>query len=360
MAGFDDAYQTGPAQFWSLTPSGDQGTTLQQDKTEAANNLGAFLQMEIGAGEHVKFLAGIRYDDVSYSYTDRITPALDDARSFTQWTPKLGVAWLVPTGTVYANLGGGTEVPAYNEVDPPAAGGLDTLTGLSPLLKPMSSTTYEIGARQRIRLGGDGANVLRLDGALYLTDVTDDLIPYAGGRYYFNAGKTRRQGIEIGAELGTAAGITLRGSASFSDNTLANYVVDSTYYGVPGATADFSGNQYPGVPAAFYQVALGWAPTGLRFVRFEVAYQGSDSYYADAANTITVPGYGVFNVTLASATPVPLGNGLGLRGFVTVNNVANRNYAASAYINPDYVGGVPVYLEPGLPTNVVVSLAIGR
>ena len=46
---------------------------------------------------HFKFLAGIRYDDITYSYTDRITPALDDSRSFTQWTPKLGVAWLVPT-----------------------------------------------------------------------------------------------------------------------------------------------------------------------------------------------------------------------------------------------------------------------
>ena len=52
---------------------------------------------------------------------------------------------------------------------------------------------------------------------------------------------------------------------------------------------------------------------------------------------------------------MPIGGGLGIRGFVTVNNVANQTYAASAYINPDYVGGVPVYLEPGLPTNVVVS-----
>ena len=116
--------------------------------------------------------------------------------------------------------------------------------------------------------------------------MNDDLIPYAGGRYYFNAGQTRRQGFELGAELATAAGITLRGSATFSDNTLTQLrrrldVLRRARVRRPTTP----GNEYPGVPPAFYQVALGWAPAQLRYVRFEVAYEGSDSYYADAANT---------------------------------------------------------------------------
>jgi iron complex outermembrane receptor protein len=356
----DDAYQDGPARFYSLTPGGDKGPTLLADKTEAANNVGAFLQMELGAGEHARFLLGARYDGIAYSYQDRIDPALNDSRTFTHVTPKLGVAWLMRSGTIYLNLGGGTEVPAYNEVDPPGLGGLDTLTGLNPLLKPMTSTTVEAGARQRVQLGNNAENGLELDGALYVTDVYNDLIPYSGGRFYYTAGQTRRQGFELGAALATAVGVSLRGSVTLANDRYVHYVVDSVHYGRPGATADFAGNEMPGVPPAFYAMELAWAPVQLRHVRIQAALQGNSSYFADDANTITVPSATVFNATISTSTPIPLSAGVGLNAFVTVNNIANRTYAASAYINPDLVAGVPVYLEPGLPRNVVVSFSLSR
>ena len=56
--------------------------------------------------------------------------------------------------------------------------------------------------------------------------------------------------------------------------------------------------------------------------------------------------------------PLYLQEQLGLRGFIGVNNVTDHKYAASAFINPDVVNGVPVYLEPGLPRNFVVGLTI--
>ena len=48
-----------------------------------------------------------------------------------------------------------------------------------------------------------------------------------------------------------------------------------------------------------------------------------------------------------------------VKGFVLVNNLFDRSYAASAWINPDLVAGVPVYLESGLPRNIVMSLLFG-
>ena len=36
--GVDEAYQNGPARFWSLSPEGGKGTTLQSDEREGANN----------------------------------------------------------------------------------------------------------------------------------------------------------------------------------------------------------------------------------------------------------------------------------------------------------------------------------
>jgi hypothetical protein len=55
---------------------------------------------------------------------------------------------------------------------------------------------------------------------------------------------------------------------------------------------------------------------------------------------------------------VPVGGGLAIGGFVTVANLFDRRYVASAFLNPDVVDGVPVAFEPGLPRHLLVSLTL--
>jgi outer membrane receptor protein involved in Fe transport len=57
---------------------------------------------------------------------------------------------------------------------------------------------------------------------------------------------------------------------------------------------------------------------------------------------------------------VEIAGGVGLQGFFTVNNLFDRSYLESAFLNPDVVGGVPVAFEPGMPRNIVVSLSLTR
>ena len=45
---------------------------------------------------------------------------------------------------------------------------------------------------------------------------------------------------------------------------------------------------------------------------------------------------------------------------MTVNNLLDRVYIASAFLNPDVVGGEAVALEPGMPRNVAVGLTLVR
>jgi hypothetical protein len=47
MVGADEAYQSGAILFYSLTPEGERGTTLRDNKGEGANNLGVFAQEEL-------------------------------------------------------------------------------------------------------------------------------------------------------------------------------------------------------------------------------------------------------------------------------------------------------------------------
>ncbi|MDP3775510.1 MAG: TonB-dependent receptor [Gemmatimonadales bacterium] len=362
MAGVDEAYQDGAILFYSLTPEATRGDTLRGNKREGANNFGIFAQQELGLGGRVSVTLGARYDAIAYDYNDFITPALDAGRTFSRVTPKLGVTYrLGAAHALYASAGGGVEAPAGNEVDPPGTFGQDTISALSPLLKPIRSTTFELGTKHVMPLGEDGLlSALAYDIAVYRTDVMNEIVPYQGGRFYLTAGRARRSGVELGLSVHAAGGWQLRSALTYSRNTYEAYVVDSVHYGRPGFFADFSGNRVVGVPDFVYSASLAWSPETAGPFTARLAIQGMSRFFADDANAVTVPGYGIVNLTVGVAEPIGIGRGVGLRGFVTVNNVTDRRYTASAFLNPAFVNGEAVAFEPGLPRHLVVSLEIGR
>jgi iron complex outermembrane receptor protein len=361
LAGVDEAYQDGAILFYSLDSTGNRGTTLRDNKREGANNLGVFAQEQIDVGERVSLTLGARYDAIGYYYDSFIDPTLDAKKTFGRVSPKLGVTWRVtPTRSLYASVGGGVEAPAGNETDPASTFGQDTITAINPLLEPILSTTFEIGTKHLLPLGTGFVRSVVYDVALYTTGVTNDIVPYRGGRFYFTAGRTRRSGIEVGLKLDTRSGLMLQSAVSWSRNRYTAYVVDSVHYGVPGASADYSGHRVVGVPDLVYDVGLRYALSAGMPLSVRLGVHGMSSFYADDANTVNVPGYGIVNATVGFDRPLGITRTIGLRGFVTVNNLLDKAYVGSAFLNPDVVAGVPVAFEPGLPRNLVVSFALVR
>jgi iron complex outermembrane receptor protein len=358
VAGVDEAYQNGPARFWSLSPEGSKGADLQTDKREGANNLGVFVQHELELGERLSILSGVRYDIIRYTYEDILQPQLDDARSFTRLTPKVAVNYRIGAAhSVYASMGGGVEAPAGNEVDPPGTFGQDTVTGLNPLLEPIVSTTWELGTKQALGRGDGLIRLLTYDAAVYYTRVRNEIVPYRGGRFYFSAGRVRRAGAELGLRADLPAGLSVGSAFTWSANKYLEYVVDSVHYGNPGATADYSGNRVVGIPAFTAGAQAAWSPVSVP-LRLQVGLDASAGYWADDVNAVRVPGFAVWSLTLGLRDPVYLGAGMAVGGYVGVANLFNRDYVASAFLNPDVVNGVPVAFEPGLPRHVLVSLSL--
>lgn len=361
MVGFDLAYQDGAILFYSLTPQGTRGDTLRTTKREGALNAGVFLQHEVALGTRWVVLLGARYDDISYYYQDFLAPALDADKAFRGVTPKLGVTWRrTPTHSVYASIGGGVEAPAGNETDPAGTFGQDTVTAINPVLEPIHSTTYELGTRQSASFNGGLLERLSYDIALYDTEVKNEIVPYRGGRFYFTAARARRCGAELGFTLRAKDGLALHSAITYQRHRYRTYIVDSVHYGRPGAIADYSGNQVVGVPRWIYAGALSWTPSSRMPLELRFSVQGTSAYFTDDANQVRVLGYKIFNATLATSGAIALTPGLGLRGFASINNVFNRPYVASAFLNPDVVGGQPVAFEPGLPRSVVVGLSLLR
>jgi iron complex outermembrane receptor protein len=356
--GGDFAYQDGAIQFFNLGPGNVRGTTLQTNKGEAAQNAGAFVQDEIAVGDW-RLLVGARYDDLSYFYKDFINPAINASRRFSRVTPRLGATYRLAAATsVYASLGGGVEIPAGNETDPPPVGIPSSATALNPLLDPILSTTAEVGTRHGVTFERGALRSVSVDAAVYRTLVNNEPVPYNGGRFYQTAGRVERRGFELGLIGELLGGVTLRGTGTFSDNRYRDYLVDSTFLNRPGFSANYAGNQAVGVPTRILSGSVTWRPTVAPWLFAEVGAQGNGAYFADDANRVRVPGFTMYRASIGGERP--LAGGVALRGVIGVENLTNRTYVASAFINPDLVAGAPAVFEAGLPRALFVSFSLRR
>lgn len=360
--GADEAYQDGAVIFHDLTPQGTRGLALRDNKREGANNFGIFADEQVTIGERLLVSAGARYDAISYYNESFIEPATDASRTFSRVTPKFGATWkFSPAHSIYANIGGGVEAPAGNETDPASTFGQDTVTSLNPLLEPIRSTTFEVGTRRMLALG-DGTSLLRsasYDLAFYDTQVRNEIVPYRGGRFYFTAGRVRRQGAELGLAIQAAGGLSARGALTLNRHRYTEYVVDSVHYGAAGRFADYADNRVVGVPDVHFGAALAIEPAVLTGLRLEAGVTGAGRYFADDANRVEVPGHALVNASALFEHASLFGSGRSVRAFMTVNNLFDRRYIGSAFLNPDVVNGEPVAFEPGRPREAVVGLTVG-
>ena len=358
IVGADRAYQNGTILFYSLTPEGTRGTELRDNKGEAAANTGVFAQQEFRFGQRLGLDLGARWDEIRYDYRSFINPALDDEKSFARVSPKLGVNYrLNPTHSVYANMGGGVEAPAGNETDPASTFGQDTVTALNPLLEPIRSTTYEVGTKQMIPIAGRFFSAVSYDFALYRTNVTNEIVPYRGGRFFFTAGRVRRQGAELGAALFGSSDFEIAGSLTTSRNDYIEYTVDSVHYGRPGRTADYAGNKVAGVPSLYYTLSAGRSVSETIPLRLQLNVRGVGDYFVDDANLVEVAAYHTFGATFSTANGIRAGS-FSFKAFLSVENLADKRYIGSAFVNPDVVNNVPVAYEPGAGRTFLFSVSV--
>lgn len=373
LLGFDEQYQDGGISFFELTSQGTKGTFPRSIKQEGANNFGLFLQEELSLFDNtVSVSAGLRYDNITYfnksnDYSFRgdtvssksgTVSKVEGQGSFDQVTPKLGITWRIkPTLSVYANIGGGVEVPAGNETDPPAVYGITKPAAVNPILEPIRSVTAEVGVKNII-IPDDNSIIedVYYDIAAYMINVTNDLIPFGSGGYYVSAGESRRTGFELGIQSRFNGGLTLFGTVSVTNNKYTDYVLDSMYSGKK--TVSYTDNEMPGLPSLFATARLRWNPEFLpqAFIETEMRHVGE--YFADDANTQKAAGYAIFDVS--AGINQHLFEKLYLRLNARISNITDEKYISSVWINPDKARSLSeyAYIEPGLPQAFNISVGL--
>lgn len=338
--GIDNQYQGGPSVFYSLSSTNERGTTLKQNKNEAGLNYGIYLHDE-HTYKNLTFDFSLRYSKARYLLDDFVSPTLSDKMTLTALTPGFGISYgLDEHNYLMVHYAKGVENPAFNEVDPPAE--LDTIRGLSPLLKPSTSHTIETGIKGNYSFGLDFISSFSYNITGYTLWTYGELVPYqiSGGNYNISAGKTKRYGLEASFSLATQNYFVLKSSLTISENSFVEF---------NDGSSDFSGNKIPGIPARQISFNLGYQNP--QFPSLNLQYTNLSKIYIDNANSVAAGSYDKFDLQLLYRMVV---SSVSLNGFIELENLFDKKYISSIAVN----GANGEYYEPGLPRNFTAGIAL--
>ena len=297
--------------------------TLRRDERNTLNNADPYLQASWAFAPRWKLDAGLRWSNVKFVSRDRfIAPGNGDDSGDTRFRrglPMLSLQHELDAGThAYASFGAGMETPTFNEISYRPGG----LPGLNFGLEAAASSSAEIGLRQR--LTGD---VLRgqWSAALFHTGTRNEIVTAdnTGGRSTFrNAGRTRRQGGELGANLLLGSQWQLNTALTLLDATLREGFCDNKGSCVP------AGKRIAGTARTQAAIGLDWRPHSDWRIGADWRHVGTIA--ANDSNSVLAPRYGVL---AASTSYTRQWGAWKLNAFARIDNLANKKYVGSVIVN---------------------------
>ena len=320
-------------------------------------------------------LAG-RYNRTSVRNRDAILPgggagSLDGDHRFSRFNPAVGLTFAPAQGlNAYLGLNQGSRAPSSIELgcaDPENPCKLPNSMAGDPPLKQVVTTTFEAGLR-----GGRSGSYSWSVG-VFRSDSRDDLLFVAdntsGFGYFRNFGKTRRQGLELGANTKLARSFTLGAHLTWLDatyrssetvngasNSSNSEAVDEGLPGVEGTIGIRSGDRIPMIPRQILKVYADWQVMPAWSMGLDMQaiggslargnengqHQPDGVYYLGAGRN---PGYAVFNLNTAFRPA------RGVKLFMAVNNLFDRRYTTAAQLGATGFTAAGTYQSRPFPVN---------
>ena len=294
---------------------GEQGA-LRRNERNLMWNVDPYLQTQWQLTDKLSLDAGVRYSSVWFDSNDYyITPGNGDDSgdaSYHKWLPAGSLKYaLTDAWNVYLSAGRGFETPTINELSYRS----DNQSGLNFGLKPSTNDTVEIGSKTRI---GNGL----FTAALFQTNTDNEIVvdSSSGGRTsYKNAGKTRRQGMELGLDQQFGESWRLKAAWTWLDATYRTNVCDD---------ASCNGNRIPGITRNMGYASFGYQPE-------QGWYAGSDIRYmsdimANDENTAKAPSWTVVGLTTGYKWSY---GRMDMDLFGRIDNLFDREYVGSVIVN---------------------------
>jgi iron complex outermembrane recepter protein len=308
------------------------------DQNEHVQSRGIFLQDELSFSEALTLSFGVRYDDVVFDVTDKFLSDGNDSgsRTLNDVSPMLGISVLLaPNLSFYGTYSTAFETPTTTEFNRPDGGG-----GFNLTLDPQLATNTEVGLR-----GGIGERQ-SFEAALFHIEVKDELIPFEvptspGRDYFVNAGKSRRNGIELSYAVQATDRVRATVSYTYSDFEFTQFIDE--------AGTDFSGNAMPGAPKNQLFAELSYTHPRGWYAALDALY--IDEQFTNNANSVINPSYTVANLRVGFERDI---GQLTISPFIGINNLLDEAYNANVRLNA--FGGR--YFEAGPDRNSYGGVSI--
>ena len=294
---------------------GEKGN-LRRNERNLMWNVDPYLQTQWQLTDKLTFDAGVRYSSVwldsNDHYVTEDNPDSSDSTSYHKWLPAGSLKYAVTEAwNVYLSAGRGFETPTITELSYRSK----NIAGLNLGLKPATNDTVEIGSKLRV------ANGL-LTAALFQTDTDNEIVAddSAGGRTsYKNAGKTRRQGMELGLDQQFGDSWKLKAAWTWLDATYRTNVCGSS---------DCNGNRIPGIARNMGYASFGYQPEQGWYAGSDIRYMGD--IMANDANTAKAPSWTVVGLTTGYKWSY---GKMDMDLFGRVDNLFDRTYVGSVIVN---------------------------
>ncbi len=292
-------------------------------------NQGVYLTDTFSINGKTHVTLSSRYDHALVTMVDQLGSDLNGGHSYNRVDPSAGVTFNpVKSLTTYLNYSQGMRVPTPTELgcaNPSAPCALPNAFASDPNLKPVTSSTWEVGARGTLAQG------VRWNSALFSSVLNNDIqylisptSPTQG--YFSNVGQTQRRGVEMGLDAGaepwhlfvnyTFLQATYQSSFQLNGaNSSAN--ANGVYTVQPG-------DRIPGIPQQIFKIRLDYNPLQTLKVGATLLAQ-SNSYARGDENNQDVngpmPGFAVLNLDARYHLDAQW------EVFLRVDNALNRGYA---------------------------------
>ncbi len=308
---------------------------LTTDQDEDVTTTGVYLQDALELSETATLTLGGRLDDVDYQVTDRTGSGGNGRRSFTEFSPMLGVSWAFrPQANLYGNVSRSFDPPATTELANPYGP-----TGFNPDLESQTATNYELGVKGLV------TGRLRYELAVFHIDVEDEIVPFelegSGQSFFENAGASTHDGVEASMSLELLPGLLGTASYTWSDFRFDRFV------GTDGS--DYSGNRIPGIPEHLFSLDFSWSHPRGWFAGWDWLWVGR--FFANNANTVETDSYWVSNIRLGYRWQS--GDWV-FEPFAGINNLFDEAYMGNVRLNASFGR----YYEPAPERNAYAGLLL--
>lgn len=252
------------------------------DQEEHFGMVGLFLLQNFRVNESLNFDLNTRLDLMKVKAKDQFLSDGDQSGQI-NWqhlSPSLGVNYQFTTGHyVFAMAGHSFETPALSELSNSPEG----TGGFNESLEPQLANQIEIGYKSVL-----GPWFFQITG--FHISLQNELLPYEleefpGRTFYRNAGRSKRNGIELAVNGKLTTNLRALLSYTFSDFQFSEYNVNGS---------DLSGKLVSGIPRHFSSAGLIYERARGAFWAIDYSYTGK--MYANDQNSEATDPYGLVHL----------------------------------------------------------------